>query len=56
MLIFAGCVLLVLSTVLFWWEFEKDEVFKDDWIEIAQVLGSLVLAGAGIACLVVAIS
>jgi len=40
-------VFLALAAFLFLWDFEKDEVFEDAWIEIGQVTASLVAAAAG---------
>lgn len=48
----AGVVFLALAVFLFLWDFEKDEVFEDAWIEIGQVTASLVAAAAGLAFLV----
>jgi hypothetical protein len=47
------CVLFVaLAAFLFLWDFEKNEVFKDDWIEIGQATASFVVGAAGLAVLV----
>ena len=47
----AGVLFLALAAFLFLWDFEKDEVFKDDWVEAAQVTASLVSGTAGLALL-----
>jgi hypothetical protein len=48
----AGVVFLALAVLLYFWDFERDAVFKDDFIEIGQVTASLVAAAVGLALLV----
>jgi hypothetical protein len=47
----ASVLFLTLAAFLFFWDFERDAVFKDDWVEAAQVTASLVCGVAGLAFL-----
>jgi len=51
----AAIVLLALAVFLFFWDFERDELFKDDWVEMAQAAASVVSGIAGLMLLVASV-
>jgi hypothetical protein len=53
-LFLTGLVLLALSVHLFVWNPEHKHVFRDDWVEIAQVGAMLTCGMAGLGLLVTA--
>ena len=52
-LFWTGLVFLAMAAFLWFWDFEKDALFADDWVEVAQVTASVVSLFAGVAFLAV---
>lgn len=48
-LLWTGLWCLAVAVFLFFWNFERDALFADDWVEAGQVAACLTFVAAGLA-------